>query len=172
MTGFSWSAAGPGDDCIPWHASPKVASTVIWLQPHFRPSPGKGAESRETAYQFSREMPTRVKEICGVVHTIEPFNLTRDLVIASMIKSDYNTTLSLWGEGGSSRSGGEYDQVLDTNIKTYKLPSPHDIMTPPYTGTACINGCFDMKRDASHWGMGVNLIKADMLINEIALMKR
>jgi hypothetical protein len=167
MTGFAWTATGPGDDCIPWHASPNVASTVIWLQPHFRPFPDKGAESRETTYQYSREMPARVKEICGVVHTLEPFNLTRDLVIASMIKSDYNATLSLWGEGGSPRSGGKYDRLLNG----YKVPSPHDLSTPPYTGTFCVNGCFDMQRDPSHWGMGVNLIKADMIINTIALMK-
>jgi hypothetical protein len=173
MTGFAWTATGPGDDCIPWHASPKVASTVIWLQPHYRPMPGKGPEGRESTYRYSREMPVLVKEICGVVHILEPFNLTRDLVIASMIKSDYNTTLSLWGEGRHYRSGGKYDHVSETNTRNYKvkLPSPHDMSTPPYNFTLCVNGCFDMQRDPAHWGMGVNLIKADMIINEIALMK-
>jgi hypothetical protein len=168
--GFPWTTSGPGNGCIPWHtAQSEVGKTVIWLHNHFRPIPGSANEDRATTYQYSQEMPKRVKEICGVMHSLETFNWTKDLVIASMIKSDYDTTLSLFGEGGSPLSGTIQDQVQI--MSKDKLRLPHKINVPPYAHSSCVNNCFDMERDGGHWGLGVNLIKAHLLVQKIARMK-
>jgi len=188
MTGYSWDEHGPNEGCIPWttHLAESVATKVVWLQPHFRPSVGQHRnEKRPQLYEFSRDMPGLVRDICGVRHFLEPFNFTRDLVIESL-KKEWSAAFPLHGEGGPRGSETEIGKngtnprykYCDarcvgrvSTVPAHPLPTIEALTTPPYNGTYCLNYCFDMMRDGSHWGMGVNVIKAHHLITTIFDMK-
>jgi hypothetical protein len=68
------------DGCTPWSSS--IKSKVIWLQPHYRPAAGSHVQEQRPATDlFALEMPAFVKHTCGVQHFVNPYDMTKALVI-------------------------------------------------------------------------------------------
>jgi len=65
-------------DCVPW--SSEWSKRVVFLQSHFRPSPGRYAgETREAQQLFFDRMPEAIRTVCNITRMVDTYTPTRQL---------------------------------------------------------------------------------------------